>query len=297
MGKSSKLEAAAADLANPEVTKKKKSKKSKTEATQEPEFPTVEKKAHKRKRDTVPSAVDPDEEEASSSKKKKKGKHAESAEKSSSEKKEKKEKKREKKRRERNQDVAVSPEGETAADSPKKAKKTKKQHKEEVVSEMSSSEEDDAQAVKAAIVQRKAEKAKRKAEKEKKHRGEDIEEPVPALASGVADPKKKKSAKNDTPAVPRETTAPVPAEDLAERWNVQELGGGSSRQSKFMRLLGAKKVGADVTAIPAAGAKGAVGSARPKFDINNVSNDLEKQFETGVRMKFEAGAKRRGLGA
>ena len=77
-----------------------------------------------------------------------------------------------------------------------------------------------------------------------------------------------------------------------ERWNVDVLEGGSSRQSKFMRLLGAKKQ--DGAADVAAGAKA---GSRPRLDINHVTKELEQQFDAGVRMKYEVGGQKRGLGA
>ncbi|KAK1766086.1 small acidic protein-like domain-containing protein, partial [Phialemonium atrogriseum] len=78
--------------------------------------------------------------------------------------------------------------------------------------------------------------------------------------------------------------------DLSERWNVQALGGGSSRQDKFMRLLGGKKHGATTSN---AGGNG----GREHLDIGHVVNDLERQFEAGIRMKFESSGQRKGLGA
>jgi hypothetical protein len=82
----------------------------------------------------------------------------------------------------------------------------------------------------------------------------------------------------------------VGAEDVSERWNVGGLEGGSQRRSKFMRLLGAKKVGLPE---PAAGAvKPAAG-----FDSSLVADELERQFESGRRMKYESGGQKKGLGA
>jgi len=80
---------------------------------------------------------------------------------------------------------------------------------------------------------------------------------------------------------------------MKERWNVEDLGGGAKRQDKFMRLLGGKKAAATLVGTETlAGTK-----FRPRLDINKASKDLEQQYEAGVRMKFDAGGKRRGLGA
>ncbi|KAH6850786.1 small acidic protein family-domain-containing protein [Chaetomium sp. MPI-CAGE-AT-0009] len=111
--------------------------------------------------------------------------------------------------------------------------------------------------------------------------------------------KKDKSQKRKTADTPAETpekeaTAPAPtiapSADLAERWNVQGLGGGTSRQSKFMRLLGGKKHGV-------AGTGEAKDGPRKRFDIGQVSQELEKQFDAGIQMKFGTGGQRKGLGA
>ncbi len=70
----------------------------------------------------------------------------------------------------------------------------------------------------------------------------------------------------------------------------EELDGGPQRQSKFMRLLGGKKAAVDI-----AGAPSGAGGARPRLDINQANRELEQQFDTSVRMKFEGGGtKHRG---
>ncbi|KAK3308629.1 small acidic protein family-domain-containing protein [Chaetomium strumarium] len=101
--------------------------------------------------------------------------------------------------------------------------------------------------------------------------------------------------KQDAPA-PASTSAPSAAPDanLSERWNVQQLDGGAKRQDKFMRLLGGKKQG---TTNATAGTGQAKDGARKRLDIGQVSQELEKQFNAGVQMKFGTGGQRRGLGA
>jgi hypothetical protein len=85
------------------------------------------------------------------------------------------------------------------------------------------------------------------------------------------------------------TGQPAKGTEVLEKWNVGGLEGGSQRQSKFARLLGAKKQGIAV--------EPATGSASSKPGLDRVTNDLEKQFEYGRRMKHESGGQKRGLGA
>lgn len=82
---------------------------------------------------------------------------------------------------------------------------------------------------------------------------------------------------------PKATTV----DDVAERWNIGGLEGGSQRQSKFMRLLGAKKAGIAPTAKQPAG----------KGSTDRVADELERQFEYGRKMKHESGGQKRGLGS
>jgi hypothetical protein len=86
-------------------------------------------------------------------------------------------------------------------------------------------------------------------------------------------------------------TEPAKGAEVLEKWNVGGLEGGSQRQSKFARLLGAKKQG-----IPVESGAGN-GTSRQGLDQSQVTNDLEKQFEYGRKMKHESGGQKRGLGA
>jgi hypothetical protein len=71
------------------------------------------------------------------------------------------------------------------------------------------------------------------------------------------------------------------------KWNATELSGGDARQSKFLRLLGAGKAG-DVTV-----------SAKPTrtTSVKQREEELEKQFNAGLKMRNEPNGKRKGLGA
>jgi hypothetical protein len=74
----------------------------------------------------------------------------------------------------------------------------------------------------------------------------------------------------------------------ATKWNAAELSGGDARQSKFMRLLGAGKPGD--AAVP-------VKPSSSGSSIKTREQELEKQFNAGLKMAHEPNAKRRGLGA
>ena len=130
----------------------------------------------------------------------------------------------------------------------------------------------------------KAEKKKRKKEKKEKKDKE----------SSAAEYEKSPSATADAvaPAVP-DTKA-----DQVEQWNVGGLGGGRERRDKFLRLLGAKKKADSSTDGGTSGKTVANRSAsRDRLDMSRVNSELERQFESGVRMKADAHGHHRGLGA
>lgn len=76
-------------------------------------------------------------------------------------------------------------------------------------------------------------------------------------------------------------------ESQALKWNSAELSGGDARQSKFLRLLGAGKSGA----LSNVSKQDDTGSSRFR------EQELEKQFNAGIKIKNEPNGKRRGLGA
>ncbi|KAG0645218.1 hypothetical protein D0Z07_9034 [Hyphodiscus hymeniophilus] len=77
----------------------------------------------------------------------------------------------------------------------------------------------------------------------------------------------------------------------AAQWNPDALTGEAARKDKFLRLLGAGKANA------AAGDGAKHKSTAKAIDISKVQSDLERQYETGMKMKHDGGGKRRGLGA
>jgi len=67
------------------------------------------------------------------------------------------------------------------------------------------------------------------------------------------------------------------------------LAGDEARKQKFLRLLGAGKA--------KGGEPKQTTSNKIITDISRVQNDLEKQYEAGMKLKHNGGSKRRGLGA
>lgn len=131
---------------------------------------------------------------------------------------------------------------------------------------------------------------------------EEVSEPVEESTSDKK--KKKKLSKGNDDKLDKEIAAreaklkgeasdDEPASHGAEQWNPDALTGDASRKDKFLRLLGAGKGASKDTSKK---------EKKPKHndagvDIFKISADLERQFEQGVKMKHDGGAKRRGLGA
>jgi hypothetical protein len=186
----------------------------------------------------------------------------------------------------------------------KKIKKTKKskKSKSEVIDENDAVEADNAQTEKAH------KKRRREAEDEdatqaevSTNAGTDVVGEAIETAEDVdkvKDKKRKKSKKSKKSADdekedhPKEEPVTIeeekPKAEGAEQWNVQALGGGAARQDKFMRLLGAKRAGNSGAALSTSH-----GSTRQQID--SIQNDLERQFEAGMKKKDLGG--KRGLGA
>lgn len=74
-----------------------------------------------------------------------------------------------------------------------------------------------------------------------------------------------------------------------EQWNANALTGDAARKDKFLRLMGAGKQSEE------GGKK--TKKAKKDVDIEKVQSELERQYESGMKMKHDGGGKRRGLGA
>lgn len=82
-----------------------------------------------------------------------------------------------------------------------------------------------------------------------------------------------------------------PSANGGEQWNAQALEGGDKRKEKYLRLLGAMKPGVAITD------NGHNPSAKSKAYLDQVQHDLERQFDTGMKMKHNGQGQKRGLGA
>lgn len=170
--------------------------------------------------------------------------------------------------------AADVPAGAEEPEKPKKEKKDKKGKKEKKV-RVVEPEEVKEEAVESESEDEEPKVSEKKAKKDKKEKKDKAEK------------KRKRAAESESKAKAKAKNSEEPAAQ-AEKWQVDDLEGGSARQAKFLRLLGGKKAGA--TAPAAHSSKGASDSTKAEADI-------QRQFEAGMKMKNEGGSKRRGLGA
>ncbi|CAD6443220.1 61c785a2-e795-4c22-bbd1-1f53a0e52874 [Sclerotinia trifoliorum] len=139
---------------------------------------------------------------------------------------------------------------------------------------------------------RKARKELRRAERAAKETSE-----APAEVE-VEESKKRKRSKEEKESSKRKKSKSNSEEEepakkeVAAQWNADALDGDAERKSKFLRLLGAGKGGA----VSEKGAE-TKGKGKGKKDIEKVQSELERQYDYGMKMKHDGGAKRRGLGA
>ncbi|OTA61104.1 hypothetical protein K449DRAFT_69124 [Hypoxylon sp. EC38] len=224
---------------------------------------------------------------------------------------------------------------ENAIHSKKESKKQKKKDKDKKAQdETAGPSESDVEAAETEKEKKHKKKDKKKSEKRKREAEEDDSHEQPNGATKVADAddvevpkeeKKKKKRKLEDAAGeagPQEeaTQAEAPKEKKdkkkkhkekhhaeeyvstataeggantngGEQWNAQALEGGDKRKEKFLRLLGAKKSNGTATE----DGHNTPGASRAYLD--QVRHDLERQFDTGMRMKHEGHGQKRGLGA
>jgi hypothetical protein len=140
-------------------------------------------------------------------------------------------------------------------------------------------------------------KEKKRAKKEKKRQGKEIVEAAKAAAAQEKSSEKRK-LEDDEAEIPiekekshKKKKAKSEESGSAEQWNPDALAGDAARKEKFLRLLGAGKTNAAAT-----------NTAKHKSsakveDITKVQSELVRQYEAGMKMKHDGGARRRGLGA
>ena len=117
----------------------------------------------------------------------------------------------------------------------------------------------------------------------KRKRSKDHEENADAVEDGNREKKHKKKAKVEEEAKNGHSNG-------AEQWNPDALTGDAARKEKFLRLLGAGKSNGHASKY----------KSSPTTKVTNISkvqDDLEKQYEAGMKLKHDGGSKRRGLGA
>ncbi|KAI9648302.1 hypothetical protein NHQ30_002934 [Ciborinia camelliae] len=187
----------------------------------------------------------------------------------------------------------------------KKADKASKETIAEEVSELAEETKEEKKArkkaekaAKATVVEeptsesKEEKKSRKKAEKAAKSSVAQEETPESAPEPQVEESKKRKRSKEEKESSKRKksksTSEEPEAPEVAAQWNADALDGDAERKSKFLRLLGAGKGGA---------ASGKGGEAKGKKDIEKVQSELERQYDYGMKMKHDGGAKRRGLGA
>jgi hypothetical protein len=157
---------------------------------------------------------------------------------------------------------------------------------------------------------RKEKKRLKKEHKQQKAEREDM--PEVALQNEAAPEastkKSKKSKQQKTEPVGTSTTNTIESEmrpakangtgeeevnvQNGDKWNPDALNGDAARKDKFLRLLGGSKVNGSNAEKPAKTVKVKAKLAR----LVQIENELERQFEAGIRMKHD-GQRKKGLGA
>lgn len=160
-------------------------------------------------------------------------------------------------------------------------------------------------------------KEKKDKKNKRKHACEDADDKTPAPAPAAAAVEEKELKQVETPkkqALPatiqkvHETPKKKQEQPKKEEqqnqggwnnWSKATFGGDTSKQDKFMRLLGAKKGGSkdsgSSTAEPKKSLYGSLKSAIDEDENQRITHDLEKQFRSGIH--FRQSNRRGGLGS
>lgn len=154
------------------------------------------------------------------------------------------------------QEVAA-PEPEIDAEAAKKERRRKKKEQKELA-KLNESVKQSNLHTEAQIPQ-----SEEKSSKKRKHAEEEPHE------NGASEKKQKKKKQSKTE---------EPAATIAEQWNPDALTGDAVRKEKFLRLLGAgKSNGVEATS--------KYKSTSKATDLERVQNELEQQFEAGLKLK------------
>ncbi len=158
-----------------------------------------------------------------------------------------------------------------------------------------------------------ARKERKRLKKERKRQNANREDIPEAASQNLSAPessskRSKKSKRQKTEPLDTSTTngtesdmCPAEANGTDEReanvengdkWNPEGLNGDAARKDKFLRLLGASKIKGNSTGKPAK----KIEANKKLAGLSQMENELERQFEAGIRMKHD-GQGKRGLGA
>lgn len=156
---------------------------------------------------------------------------------------------------------------------------------------------------------RKEKKRLKKEQKQQKAKDEDLPETIPQNEEAPeVSAKKPKSKRQKTEPVGTSTTngtesemCPAKVDETGEedsnvkighQWNPDALNGDTIRKDKFLRLLGGSKVNGNTAEKPSKKVE-----VKSKLaGLWQMENELERQFEAGIRMKHD-GQRKKGLGA
>lgn len=130
---------------------------------------------------------------------------------------------------------------------------------------------------------------------EKKRKRDDQDDEAPPKEKKSKKEKREKKEKKEKKSKKRSVDTADDeddAEDAEQQWHVGDLSGGEARQEKYLRLLGGGKK-------TDAGDKKKEKKAGKKAlsDPIRAEQDIERQFEAGMKMKIERGGGKKGLGA
>jgi len=147
------------------------------------------------------------------------------------------------------------------------------------------------------------EKRLKKEQKRQKAKEQNLPEKVPEAPAKKLKSKRRKTEPVGTPTTngAESEMRPAKANENGEvelkvkngdQWNPDALSGDATRKDKFLRLLGGSKVNGNSAEKPSK----KVNAKSTLAGLEQMENDLERQFEAGVRMKHD-GQRKKGLGA
>ncbi|KAJ8663350.1 hypothetical protein O0I10_000589 [Lichtheimia ornata] len=191
--------------------------------------------------------------------------------------------------------------------------KEKEKHATDLAKKKSKKEKssDDKKRKREDSVEKKAKKSKSNGDDGVKKEKKKKEKKKKDKTKGDDEKKQRKHACDSNPSTPEniDTQPSSPSntnnEDAKEEsggwnnWNKASFGGDQQQKDKFLRLLGAKKASnqpseRQQTKKSGGGLYGSLKSAIDEDEKHRISNDLQKQFEDGLRFRKQQQMGRRG---